>query len=112
MISERDKARVSASRANKDDMPALKAKYKQLRNRVVSQLRKDAIQRNGDRIDRAANGSETWKIVNEILKPRSPSNITIRTPTGNVAAEDEVAEEFNQFFVQKAILLQINAMFF
>jgi hypothetical protein len=101
LMSERDKTRLSVSKASQEDKPALKAKYRQLRNRVVNQIRKDTLQRNGDRLDKARNEGETWKIVNEIIKPRTPSTITIGTPAGDITNEGEVAAAFNAYFIEK-----------
>ena len=99
---------MSMSKANKEDKPALKAKYRQLRNRAINQLRNDTLQQNSDRIDKADNEGETWKVVNEIIKPRTPNNITIRTPKGDVTEEKEVAAIFNSFFVKKINSLKSN----
>ena len=108
LMSERDKTRMSMSKANKEDKPALKAKYRHLRNRAINQLRNDTLQQNSDRIDKADNEGETWKVVNEIIKPRTPNNITIRTPKGDVTEEKEVAAIFNSFFVEKINSLKSN----
>ena len=59
-------------------------KYKQLRNRV----------QNGDRITKAENDGETWRVVNDIINPKTSNNITIRTENGEISAEKEVAEVF------------------
>ena len=55
LMSERDKTRQSVSKASQEDKPALKAKYRQLWNRVVNQIRKDTLQRNRDQLDKACN---------------------------------------------------------
>ena len=108
LMSERDRTRASASKAIQEDKAALKAKYRHLRNRVISQLRKDTLQRNGNRIDKADNEGKTWKIVNEIIKPRAPTTITIQTCTGDVTKEEDVAAVFNSYFVEKINTLKSN----
>ena len=98
-MRERDSTRGGISRASDRDKPALKAKYKSLRNRVINQIRKDTVNMNADRIAKAKNESETWRVVNDIIKPKNQAPITIRTTdTGDIRDEKEVAEAFNKFF--------------
>ncbi len=44
-------------------------RYKKLRNRVKNQIRKDTRQFNEERIDKAGDEKEIWKLVNEVIKP-------------------------------------------
>ena len=44
---------------------------------------------------------KTWRIVNEIVKPRSSTQIIITGPDGDVTDEQIVADIFNTFFVKK-----------
>ena len=108
LIIERDRTRKEVSKASREDKPALKIKYKHLRNRVLNQLRMDTMQQNGERISKAENEGETWRVVNEILKPRVPTVITITTPEGETSNEEKVAETFNKFFVEKINTLKSN----
>ena len=75
---------------------------------TISQLRRDTLQQNGDRIERAGNEGETWRIINDIIKPRSSASLTVRTPEGEISDEEEIAEVFNQFFVDKINTLKAN----
>jgi hypothetical protein len=45
-------------------------RYKKLCNRVTNQIRKDTKQFNEERIDKAGNEKEIWKLVNEVIKPK------------------------------------------
>ena len=108
LMLDRDRARKDLSNARREDKPALKTKYKHLRNRVISQLRRDTLQQNGDRIEKAGNEGETWKIINEIIKPRSSARLIVTTPEGEASDEEEVAVLFNQFFVNKINTLKAN----
>ena len=101
IMRDRDTARRSIPSAKQEDKPVLQAKYKQLRNRVVCQIRNDTLKRNGDRIAKAENEGETWRIINKIIKPKSEEKIVINTPDGELSSEAEVAEAFNKFFVNK-----------
>ena len=59
--------RLISNRLLNEEKSALKAKYKQLRNKTISQIRSDTIQRNGDRITEAKSEGETWRVINEIM---------------------------------------------
>ena len=59
------------------------------------------MQRNGDRIEKAEKESEMWRIVNEIVKPKSDDRISINTQDGLISEEADVADSFNKFFVDK-----------
>lgn len=56
---------------------------------------------NADRIAKAKNEGETWRVVNDIIKPRSSNPITLKTADGELTEEAEVADRFNKFFVKK-----------
>ena len=101
IMRERDSTRKNISRANESDRPSLKTKYKKLRNRAINQIRKDTMNMNADRIAKAKNEGETWRVVNDIIKPKNSTPITIRTVAGDVTDEAKVAESFNKFFVEK-----------
>ena len=49
----------------------------------------------------AKNEGETWRIVNEIVKPCERVTIVINGPNGEVTNESEVADIFNSYFVTK-----------
>ena len=101
MICERNRIRKEIATAKSSERPALKTKYKQIRNRTITQIRNDTINRNGERIAGAKNEGETWKVVNEIIKPRLDNKITINGPEGEISEEQEVADTFNTFFIKK-----------
>ena len=101
MMLERDLTRKKIFGASKEDKPALQAKYKQLRNRTIAKIRKDTINMNGERISGAKNEGETWRVINNIIKPKSTVKIVIIGPEGELFEEQEVADEFNKFFVKK-----------
>ena len=101
IMIERDRIRKSMSKSKDCDKPGLKAKYKQLRNRAINQMRIDTLEQNSERISQAKNEGETWKVVNEIMRPNVSIKITIRTPGGEQTEEQDVANSFNKFFVKK-----------
>ena len=53
----------------------LHAKFKRLRNKVNSELKKDTINNNNVRIDKANDENEVWKVVKEISNPNRNNNI-------------------------------------
>ena len=108
LMSERDQTRKNIKDAKISDKPGLKAKYRNLRNRTVFQMRADTLKRNADRISEAKNEGETWKVINEIISPRSPVTITITTPEGELTDEREIATAFNKYFVDKISKLKEN----
>ena len=65
-------------------------KYRQLRNRAVNQIRRDTLERIADRISQAKNEGETWRVVNDIIKPKSSNPITIKTADGEESTEEGV----------------------
>ena len=101
LIRERDITRKKIPDAQDHEKPALKARYKQLRNKAISQIRKDSILMNGAKISEVKNEGETWRIVNDIVKPKSSIIIIITGPDGDISDEQEVADAFNTFFVKK-----------
>ena len=106
IMGERDLTRKKMGEASEQERPILQAKYKQLRNRTINQIRKDTVQMNGDKIASARNEGETWRIVNDILKPRNENPITINTTRGDISDEQEVADTFNEYFVTKIAKLK------
>ena len=69
-----------------------------MRNRVNSELKKDTINNNNERIDKANDENEVWKIVKEISNPNRNDNIILNEEGKEVTEEKEVAEIFNSFF--------------
>ena len=77
------------------------AVYKKLRNRVISELRKDVINSNNERVEKAENENEIWKVVHDITKQKSATGITLIENGKSIDDEAEVANIFNVFFVEK-----------
>ena len=101
IMRERDSTRRRISSVSKEEKTKLQTKYKQLRNRAINQIQNDSMKRNGDRIAKADNEGEMWRIVNEIVKPKSHDQIIINTPEGPISEETKVADLFNKFFLNK-----------
>ena len=75
--------------------------YKKLRKRVISELRKDNMNFNNERVKSAQDENEMWKVVKDITSPRSSATINLIEDGKIIEDEKEVADVFNSFFVEK-----------
>ena len=107
-MRKRDMTRKALTKAKPEDRPGIQAKYRNLRNIAITQMRQDTLEQNSKRISDAKNEGETWKVVNEIIRPKSQVKITITTPNGDVSEELDVANTFNTYIVEKISLLKEN----
>ena len=57
-------------------------------------MKKDTIRNNNDRLDKANDENEVWKIVKEISNPKTNNNITLMEDVKKVDDEMEVAEMY------------------
>ncbi len=101
IMKERDMTRKKMTQANGLNKESLRASYKQLRNKAINQMRTDTREQNSTRISGAKNEGEVWKIVNEIIKPKSDQKIVLTSTRGELSEDIEVATRFNEFFVEK-----------
>ena len=70
LMRNRDSTRHSIGNASTKEKQTLNKQYKALRNRVTSQIRKENIDFNNNRIENANSEGELWKIANEVMNPR------------------------------------------
>ena len=49
----------------------LHEKYKRLQNRINSMIKNDTIKYNNERVEKAGDENEMWKIVKDIIAPKS-----------------------------------------
>ena len=101
LMRERDETRKKIPKASEQEKIGLRATYKQLRNKAINQMRTDTRNQNADRLANAKNEGEVWKIVNEIIKPKSSPQIVLSTNEGEVTDDLEIANKFNEYFIQK-----------
>ena len=76
-------------------------KFKKLRNRVNSLIKKDVIQFNDNRIENAKDEKEIWKVVKEITTTKSSSNWSLIENGEVIKNEEQIADIFNDFFISK-----------
>ena len=82
--------------------------FKRLRNKVNSELKRDTVRNNNERIDKAKDENEVWKVVKDISNPNRNNNIILTENGKDVSDEKEVAEIFNNFFIEKIEKLKEN----
>ena len=108
LIKNRDCARNNIKLKSPAEKLIQQAVYKKLRNRVISELRKDNINLNNERVKNAADENEVWKVVKDVTKQNNPTSIVLEENGKIIDNEEEVANVFNDFFVQKIQKLHDN----
>ena len=69
-----------------------------MRNNVTSQLRKENIELNNNRVSEANDDNEIWRIVKEVTNPQKSSAWSIKIGDTNTMNEKVIAETFNEYF--------------
>ena len=100
MIKERDELRKKIKKSP-NEKKILHERYKKLRNKVTNNIRRDKIQQNGERIEKAGREDEIWKIVNELTKPKEDKRWILKEGEQDITDEKEIAEIFNSYFIDK-----------
>jgi len=109
LMKKRDNVRNKIKKAKGQEKKNLLQQYKILRNKVTSEIRKENINYNNNRIKEANNESELWRVANEVLNPKKENDLKIINTEGKILAEEkEVAEAFNEYFIEKIQLLKEN----
>ena len=101
MMKKREAARLMIKNSNGNQKQVWNEKYKKLRNAVTSQIRKDTIDANNNRIDAAKDENEVWKVAKEIINPMKENNWSMKI--NNIITDDpvEISNTFNSYFVKK-----------
>ena len=105
LIKERDGFRKSIH-MSPNEKKILHDKYKKLRNRVTNQIRRDTRNFNEERIDKAGDEKEIWKLVNEVIKPKDKNQWKLKEGEEIIENGEEIANIFNKFFIEKICLLK------
>ena len=102
LMKKRDQTRSKIKDVSGNEKGVLLAQYKQLRNKVTSKIRKENIDYNNNRVEEANNEGELWKVANDVLNPGKENSWKITGESGEVIVDEvEVAEAFNDFFIDK-----------
>ena len=64
-------------------------------------IKNDKLAENSKRIDEAKNENEFWRIINDIAKPNNEPKWKLDSENGPITEDAKVAEELNNFFVNK-----------
>ena len=75
---------------------------------MTSQIRKENIDHNNNRVKEANSESEIWKIVNEVNKPKNENEWNMSINGKVESDEQKIAEAFNDYFVNKIVKLKDN----
>jgi hypothetical protein len=81
-------------------------RYKKLHKRAPNQIKKDTRQFYEERIDKAGDEKEVWKVVNEVIKPKEKIQWKLKEGEEVIEKEEEIAKIFNNFFIEKISLLK------
>ena len=101
LIKERDIARQHIKDKSPTERAVQHQKYKLLRNKVNSMVKNDTIQYNNERVEKAGDENEIWKIVKEITSPKNDKQWILIEEGKKIEDEKEVSEIFNEFFINK-----------
>ena len=100
-MKERDSLRLSGKNLSPVEKAVQHEKFKRLRNRVNSMIKADVIKYNEERITKADDINEVWKVVSDIATPRVEAKMTLKENGKIIENESEVAEILNDFFITK-----------
>ena len=75
-IKTRDNTRNKIKNSNNSEKIVLNEKYKSPRNKVTSQIRKENLEYNNNRIRESKSESELWKNTNDVINPEKKTTIT------------------------------------
>ena len=75
LIKDKDCARNNIKLKSPAEKLIQQAEYKKLRNRVISELRKDNINLNNERVKNAADENEVWKALSMCMHAFTPESL-------------------------------------
>ena len=108
LIAERDKIRKNLHKLSPSERKIAHIKYKKTRNLVTTQIRNDTKTYNENRIDKAGDQKEMWKVVKEVTTPRVENQWKLNENGTIIEDEVEIANIFNNFFIGKIQKLREN----
>ena len=96
-MKERDSVRVAASKMTGKERQIKLEQYRCLRNKCVSQIRKD----DRDKIKERLKTENVWTVANDIIKPNKDRDIPLIENGVEISDDKEKANILNKFFVTK-----------
>ena len=76
--------------ASSEERQILHLKYKKLRNKVNCKIRNDNRIFNNERINKAKDENEEWKIAKEITNPRKENDWTMKNDDGTKTIDEQL----------------------
>ena len=101
LMKQRDLCRSKIKNAHKSEKIIILEKYKKLRNKVNIQIRKDNIYFNNEKIRKANNENEIWKVAQEITCPKNATEWSMKHEDKFTSDEQIIADCFNTHFTEK-----------
>ena len=109
-MEERDKCRRQIQTASPSEKATLWQKFKRLRNRCVSLIRRDSRRKIQEDIERESSSARgLWKLVNSMGKEADKNQkFELIEDDVHVTNERDVANTLNSFFVDKINIMHSN----
>ena len=95
LIKERDKKRKQLKDAPESERELRQKEYKKLRNSVTNRIREDNKRSNDERIEKANDENEIWKVINEVNNPKKEETWKLKEGEETIEDEEKIAEIFN-----------------
>ena len=94
LMKQRETARKNIKSSTGYEKQVWNEKYKKLRNKVNYSIKRDTIDHNNNRIDKAKDENEVWKVTKDIINPMKENNMSIKI--NNIITEDplQIANAF------------------
>jgi len=100
LIKQRDDLRKSIHKSS-NEKKIIHEQYKKLCNRVANQIQRDTQNHNEEKIEKARDEKEIWKVVNQVIKPKEKCQWKFVEEEQEIEDEAQIGNIFNNFFVEK-----------
>ena len=74
MMKERDSLRKKIGKSDEIRRKEFQEEYRKIRNAVTNKVRQDTIEFNEEKIEKAGDENELWKVVNDITNPKTEAS--------------------------------------
>ena len=101
LIKQRDNCKKHINKVSTNEKFILQSKYKSLRNRVISNIRKEKKAEAESRIKNSANEYAMWQIANTFIKQKQNNDMILEENGTKIEDESSIAEVFNSHFITK-----------
>ena len=101
LIKQRDKCKERINKVSTNEKFIMQSKYKSLRNRIISNIRKEKKAEAQHRIEKTTNKYDMWKLANSVIKQKQHNVMILEENGTKIEDELSIAEVFNSHFVTK-----------